>query len=157
MKVAEALIERADAQKRLAELNTLILSSTHVAEGETPDEDVARLLKEFANVNARLEQLTTAINYTNIYTVGEWRKQRLSVTALIALRDSIARERTLYQALAKKKPERERDRYNGEVNLQLKLTYDRSVIRTEADHLARTHRLLDTYIQSLNWTTEIML
>ncbi|MCD0161136.1 hypothetical protein IHN63_07420, partial [Deinococcus sp. 6YEL10] len=57
MKLAEALIERADLQKRAAQLEERLVKNLLVQEGEAPAEDPQALLREFAEVAARLEAL----------------------------------------------------------------------------------------------------
>ena len=46
MKLAQALVERADLQKRLAQLRRRLLLNAKVQEGEMPAEDPKELLRE---------------------------------------------------------------------------------------------------------------
>jgi len=65
MKLAEALIERADLKKRLAQLNIRLCSNVMVNEGSEPVEDPARLLESLNIMTARYEELVWRINLTN--------------------------------------------------------------------------------------------
>ena len=65
MKLAEALLERADLQKRLSQMNNRLRSNARVQEGEKPAENPKELLKELAAMTDRLEYLVAAINLTN--------------------------------------------------------------------------------------------
>lgn len=65
MKLAEALVERADANRRLQELKGRVIRNAKVQEGEAPAEDPAELLREFGEVAASFERLVVRINTTN--------------------------------------------------------------------------------------------
>ena len=62
MKLAEALLERADLQKRIAQMDGRLENNAQVQEGEKPAEDPKALLKELEEMAVRMEQLVTAIN-----------------------------------------------------------------------------------------------
>jgi hypothetical protein len=57
MKLAEALIERADLQKKISEIEERLDRVSKVQEGETPAEDPNLLLKELTNCYNTLEIL----------------------------------------------------------------------------------------------------
>jgi len=65
MKLAEALILRADCQKRLAQLKERLLRAAKVQEGDAPPEDPAALLEEVDRLTLELQQLIQRINRTN--------------------------------------------------------------------------------------------
>lgn len=85
MKLAEALQERADIQKRLAQLKGRLRNNARVQEGEQPSEKPEELLRELEMLIARLEDLVTRINKTNAETVDA----EESLTALLARRDCL--------------------------------------------------------------------
>ena len=60
MKLAEALLLRAEYQTRLAELQNRILNNLKVQEGELPDEDPIVLLQEALELNEKLCRLAAA-------------------------------------------------------------------------------------------------
>ena len=66
MKLAEALIERADLQKRAAQLEERIAKNMLVQEGEEPSEDPRQLLSEFLGVVDTLEALLPRIHRANL-------------------------------------------------------------------------------------------
>ena len=80
MKLASALTERADLQKRIAELSTRLNNNAKVQEGENPSEDPKELLNELNKDFARLEELIARINKTN----NETKSGDLTLTDLIA-------------------------------------------------------------------------
>ena len=53
MKLAQALILRADTQKRIEQLKVRLLSNTKTQENEKPSEDPKLLLKELDKTNYR--------------------------------------------------------------------------------------------------------
>ncbi len=69
MKLAEALILRADCQKRLHEIKQRLIRSAKVQEGEEPPEQPQALLEELNNLTNQLSDLIQKINRTNSSTM----------------------------------------------------------------------------------------
>ena len=65
MKLAEALILRADAQKRIEHLKQRLLRNAKVQEGDTPAENPRDLIAELDRVATDLTRLIQQINRTN--------------------------------------------------------------------------------------------
>ena len=151
MKLAEALMERADLQKRLSQLRNRLSMNAKVQEGETPAEDPAALLKELDGIIIQLERLITRINKTNADTAvadGE------TLSTLLARRDCL-----------RMKVETLRDFLNAASATVMRGTRSEVVVRStvsvaelqrKLDELSRALRELDMQIQSLNWTTELL-
>ena len=57
MKLAEALIERSDLQRRISELEGRLANNARVQEGEKPAEKPQELMKELDECIAALEEL----------------------------------------------------------------------------------------------------
>jgi hypothetical protein len=68
MKLAEALTDRSDCQKRLEEIRGRLEGSARIQEGEQPAEDPSELLSETDSIYARLLEIMSAINRTNSRT-----------------------------------------------------------------------------------------
>ena len=85
MKLAEALSERADIQKRMQQLCARLRRNALVQEGEKPAEDPHALLEEYGRLCERYEELIRRTNLTNAATTdgGE------TLTALLARRDAL--------------------------------------------------------------------
>lgn len=66
MKLAEALSNRADLQKRISQLKGRLKDSAKVQEGDTPAEDVKTLLLELDSCLEKQEKLVYQINFTNM-------------------------------------------------------------------------------------------
>src|SRR5437867_13205535 len=68
MKLAEALILRADSQKRIAQLKGRLLVNAKVQEGDAPAETPQELIAELGRVSTELLDLIKRINRTNSAT-----------------------------------------------------------------------------------------
>ena len=68
MKLAEALILRADCQKRIAQLKSRLLVNAKVQEGDAPAETPQELIAELGRVSTELLDLIKRINRTNSAT-----------------------------------------------------------------------------------------
>jgi len=73
MKLAEALQERADLNKKISDLRGRLNQNSLVQEGERPNEDPTVLMQELEAAIARLQQLIKDINLTNCATIVEGR------------------------------------------------------------------------------------
>ena len=69
MKLAEALQERADLNRKIAQLRQRIAKNVLVQEGELPAEDVEQLAGELNGALGRLAWIITRINLTNAAVV----------------------------------------------------------------------------------------
>lgn len=65
MTLAEALIQRADLKKRIAQLESRMAANVKVQEGDEPAEDIDALIAEYEQLMAGLEELVIRINRTN--------------------------------------------------------------------------------------------
>ena len=65
MKLAQALIERADLQRKLAQLGARLQQNAQYQEGEAPAEDPQDLLTDYRRSAAALTRLIVAINRAN--------------------------------------------------------------------------------------------
>ena len=65
MKLAEALILRADCQKRIQQLETRLINNAMVQDGETPAENPSQLRSELEDISEQLLLLIKRINKTN--------------------------------------------------------------------------------------------
>lgn len=156
MKLAEALAQRSDAQKRLEQLKARAVACARYQEGEEPLENPAELHAEARGVVDEIEALVRRINRTNAATELE---AGLTITDAIARRDALGARRRLATAVA--------DAAVGHDDLggwgrrtrsELRHVTDLPVpeLRREADDLAREYRELDTRLQAANWTTELV-
>ena len=151
MKLAEAVILRADAQKRVEQLRQRLNSNAQVQEGETPAEDPRALLAEFDGVADTLTRLIRQINATNVATRLA---PALSLADALAERDVLKLRHSVYIGLAQAAAGQQL-RYSLS-EIRLRSTVDVAATQAQADQLARRHRELDTQIQSANWLTDLI-
>lgn len=148
MKLAEALILRADLQKRIEQLRERLKDSARVQEGDEPAEDIMELGKELEAVLSQLEDLIYRINVTNMNTVSEGE----SLTRLMAKKDVLTKRLSVLRDLGSHVMSN--DRY-GRNEIKYVRTIDVAELRRDIDGYSKELRELDTRIQGLNWTVDL--
>ena len=151
MKLAEALVLRADIQKRVEQLRGRLTASALVQEGEQPPEDPQTLLAELDQLLDQLAGLIIAINRTNLQTPLA---DQASLTAALARRDVLDLRLDMLNTVANTASQR-LDRY-GRSEIRRIPTVDVAALRKEIDRVAQRRRELDTSIQATNWATELV-
>ncbi|WP_404406227.1 DIP1984 family protein [Jeotgalibacillus malaysiensis] len=149
MKLAEALITRADYQKRIEQLRHRLIQNARVQEGEQPNEDPKELQEELEQILSQLKTLIQDINRTNLETAFD---EKRSLADALTERELIGQERRIFSELAEQAYMRH-DRYSRS---EIKSVSTISVKETQkrVDDLSQEYRKLDTKIQELNWLTE---
>ena len=151
MKLAEALILRADYQKRIEQVKKRIILSVKIQEGEKPPEDAENLITELNTLYEQLTELVQKINKTNSLTVFQGGK---SLTDVLAERDKYALKRDALTSIVEAASIRQ-DRYTKSEVKYIRMV-DVAEIQRRIDHLAKEYRTLDTQIQEANWKTEVL-
>ncbi len=151
MKLAEALAERSDCQKRLEEIRNRLGTLARVQEGEQPAEDPGELLTEKDRIYGRLLELISAINRTNSRTAFD---NERTISDVIAERDVLGKRRNFLSGVADSASSRW-DRYSKS-EVRYVMTVPVAELRSEADSLSKRYRELDLRIQELNWKTELI-
>lgn len=151
MKLGEALIVRADYQKRIEQLRNRLLQNAKIQEGETPNEDPYELTKELNQIFSNLKQLIKNINRTNLLTTfGE----QQSLADALTERDLLGQERKIYSALLDVAA-MQHERYSR-TEIKSITTINVKDTQKYVDELSRKHRMLDTKIQEINWLTNVI-
>jgi len=150
MKLAEALVLRADKKKRIEQLKQRILRNAKVQEGQKPAENPESLISEMEEISAQLVELIQRINKTNSNTEF---KKGVCLADAIAERDILVLKNSIYRDLAQSATITQDIRTKSEV--KFKGTVKVPEIQKLADQLAKKHRELDTKIQELNWKTDL--
>ena len=146
MKLATALSERADLQKRISELN----NNAKVQEGEKPAEEPKMLLEELNRNFVRLEELIARINHTNNVTEVDGK----TLTDYIAKRDCLKQKISIMRSFLDRSSEKVA-RYS-KTEIKIMSTIEVADIQKEVDALSKELRETDEKIQELNWTTELI-
>lgn len=150
-KLAEALILRADYQKRIEQLRERLLRNAKTQEGDRPAEDPAVLLAEIERITVDLESLIKRINRTNATTAFDG---QVTLADAIAARDVLRLRHGIYSGLAKEATTKQ-DRFTKS-EVRFVSSVDVAEIQGRADDLARRYRELDTRIQALNWSIDLL-
>lgn len=151
MKLAEALILRADSQKRFAQLQARLIGNAKIQEGDEPAENPNELIKELEGIAAELVNLIKRINKTNSATVVANGK---TVSDVLAERDVLALRRAAYSNLALNAAVAQGRLTRSEIKYVS--TIKVAEVQKRADELAKEYRELDARIQELNWKTELI-
>ena len=149
MKLAEALQERADLNRKIEELRRRLGNSILVQEGEEPAEDPAHLLEELNAALERLEMLMAQINLTNSKT----RVNGMTLTELIARKDALLLKLSAYRDLVHTAGQ-STGRARG-TEIKVKAVLKAADLQKTVDALAKETRLLDNLLQETNWKTSL--
>lgn len=150
LKLAEALLERSNTQKDSGALLARIEANALVQEGVEPGEDPKALIPLYEQKKARLLWLVQRINATNAATKFS---ETETIADAIARRDNLSERIGGYRAMygATEAPSR---RTAAEIRLVRCL--DPVELQKTVDKLSKEFRELDTRLQSLNWTTDLI-
>ena len=150
MKLAEALNLRADLQRRIASLKERLIKNAKVQEGDTPSEDPNTLLNELSNNIRELEDIIKAINRTNSSTYVD----NESISDIIAKRDTLGLKLSILRSFISESSNKI-DRYSSK-EIMILSTVNVTEKQKEIDNLSKEYRLIDTKLQGINWTTDII-
>jgi hypothetical protein len=150
MKLATALSQRADIQRRLSELQSRLIQNAKVQEGDEPAEAPAALLEELDARLECLEWLISRINLTNSLTRFEGK----TMTELLARRDCLSKRLNILRSFLEAASAKV-DRYSQK-EIKILSTVKVADQQRQVDALSRELRELDEQIQALNWTTELI-
>ena len=149
MKLAEALILRADLQKRIEQLRTRLNNNAKVQENDIPAENPENLLTELDDCISQLTSLIKKINKTNCNSFSG----NLSLSDMIAERDML----TLKAGILRNFIEiagRKVELYSNK-EIRILSTVDVPSLQKELDDLSKKIREIDTELQRSNWNTDL--
>lgn len=151
MKLAEALILRADYQKRIEQLRHRLSVNVKVQEGDQPSEDPTALMEELKDLLTKLQDIIQKINKTNVMTAFDDKK---TLADALTQREILAMERNIYSNMLDEANIR-MDRYSRS---EIKYVSTINVKETQkyVDDLSKKYRELDIKIQELNWKTDLI-
>lgn len=149
MKLAEALQERADINRKLDQLRMRLSRNATVQEGEKPAEDPAELIAETDACIARLEELMARINLTNSTTrIGEE-----TLTELIAKRDALTAKLSIYRSFLSDASNLAGRATRNEIKILS--TVNVRQLQKQVDDMSRDLRVTDNALQQANWTVDL--
>ena len=150
MKLAEALQERADLNRKIEQLDNRLKNNALVQEGEKTDEDPKTLLKELDDCVERLEKIMADINLTNSQTFVEGK----SLTEIIARKDALMRKLTVYRSLISQAGYKTMRARGSEIKILS--TVNVASLQKKADDISKEIRQLDNTLQENNWKSDLL-
>lgn len=152
MKLAEALILRADLKKRTEQLRGRLTRNVKVQEGDRPAEQPEVLLAEFDAMAAEMEALIRRINWTNTNVLFDDRNR---ISDAIAMRDTLDLRIRMLRAVIDAASEREQLFTRSEIKFVS--TVDAAAMQKQLDELSRRRRDLDMRLQAINWQADLLV
>lgn len=150
MKLAEALILRADLQKRIDQLRVRLNNNAKVQENDEPSENPEELLNELDNNINQLKILIKQINKTNCVTVSNGQ----TLADLIAERDTLTLKSNILRGFLNIAGQRVNLYSTTEIKIMS--TVDVPALQKELDLLSKKIRETDTELQQANWLIELI-
>ena len=151
MKLAEALLIRADYQKKLENINMRILNNIKVQENDKPHEDPNKLIKESLKINDEMTNLICKINETNHNTKFN---EDMNLAQALVKRDSLIKKRRTLDNIVGYAHEPDYRLTHTEIKMNFSINIED--LQKEIDNLSKEFRLLDVKIQEINWTTDLI-
>ena len=149
MKLAEALILRADLQNRAEQLRQRLYENAKVQDGDTPGENPQGLLAILEEATNELTDLVQRINRTNVNTTLD---SGDTIADALAQRDILKFKSGVYRGLAQSATVSQGRFTRSEIKFVS--TVDVKETQEQADAYAKSHRELDATIQAANWSTD---
>ena len=149
MKLAEALQERADHNRRIEQLRSRLLNNALKQEGEEPAENPDELLKQLNECIDAQQKLIAAINLANAKTEVDGK----TLTEMIAERDMLTIRINAYRDLINEASMTYQRARNSEIRILSAVNVKE--LQIKADALSHELRILDNRIQQTNWLTEL--
>jgi hypothetical protein len=156
LKLAEALIERAALQRQNRSIVRHIDENVRLPEDEEPAVLVENLIEQYEANMLRLSDLIKRINTTNCMTEMDGG----TITDAIARRDCLNSQINAYNGIYATVTSHEQHGRSGFGGSDPRVKYirhlDSKKLKDRIDHLSQEFRLLDTALQGMNWTVELL-
>ena len=150
MKLAAALMRRADLQTQITDLEIRLNNNARVQEGEKPAESPAELLAALDAAVAEQESLIAQINLTNAQTVRDGQ----TITERIAHRDALMQKSRIMRGFLDEASNLA-PRYS-KTEIKFVSTVNVRKLQKELDLTAKEIRQTEELLQELNWTVELL-
>ena len=151
MKLAEALIQRAEIKTQIENLRERLKSNAVVQEGEKPIENPTELMEMVDRKIVELENLIKSINNTNSFSKFY---EKESISDVLAKRDMMLKRISILKSLISA-TEVETKRYSLREIKEFP-TVNRNILQKTLDDVCMQYRELDVKIQQLNWQVDLL-
>lgn len=153
MKLAEALIIRADARTRIQQVQARLGRNLSVQEGETASENPQDL---FVELDRAVDEFTTLVKQINRTNASTEFASGITLTDALANRDALStRHSAMMSVIHQASSAAQQTRYSR-TEIRQVITVDIADLQKRADDLARQYRELDTAIQQMNWQVDLI-
>jgi len=150
MKLAEALLLRAEYQQKITNLQGRIMQNLKVQEDETPFENPQDLLTELSLTSDNLCELIQIINARN--NSARLPDGKILSDALVE-REMLMKKRQVLSVIVQAASQMDyRVMHTG---IKINTTVSVESLQKQIDDISKKFRELDTQIQSLNWTIDL--
>jgi len=150
MKLAEALLLRADLQKKLTSLRERIGRNAVCQQGDQPHEDPNDLIKESFQVLGEFEELVGKINAANASNkIHDGR----TITQAIAARETLGRQHSILQHAITSSQQTPKP--YGTSEIKWVSLVEVSSLQKQLEDVAKKIRNTNVAIQETNWKVEI--
>ena len=151
MKLAEALMLRADMQTKLASFTERVAKNALVQAGDKPHEKPDELMRSAAGLIADRAALVARINATNhAASLPDGR----TINAVLAQREALKPQHALIRT-AINATHKEPDRYSM-TEIKWKTTLDVRALQKQGDDLSAKLRTANAVIQQANWQIDLI-
>ena len=151
MRLADALLQRSEMNKKLASLKERMKGNCRVQEGDEPGEDPQSLLNDSFRILQELEELVCRINRTNITVKLVSGKTMMEA---IAERERVTAQHHLLKEAASAC--RIENNYYSNSEIKWRPVLKVAGLEKQADDLSKKIRELNSAIQEANWTHELL-
>ncbi|MDR0334906.1 MAG: DIP1984 family protein [Methanomassiliicoccaceae archaeon] len=150
MKLAEALLLRAEYQKKITYLQSRVLSNIKVQENDEPLENPQKLIDETLELT---EQLCVLIKRINACNNKATLPNGLTISEAIVERETLLKKQNLLTVITT--AAQTKDFRLTRTELKMRTIVSMEELQKQIDALSQRYRILDTEIQSANWITEM--
>ena len=150
MKLAEALLIRAEMKTKINNIHGRLNDNSKVQEGEKPAENPYVLIEELNSVSDEMVRLIKNINYTNCMTI----ENGVSLTDMIAEKDVLQKKISVLKSFLTNASSLV-NRYSNK-EIKILSTVDVAELQKKVDAMSKQLRELDMNIQRINWTVDLI-
>ena len=150
MKLAEALLIRADQRKKMLSLRERIAQNAMAQEGDSPREDIAKLIAECFAVIAEQQALVLKIDVAN---AAAKLPDGRPLAAVLGQRDVLMQQHSVLKS-AVDATHKEEDRYSPREIMWVP-QIDVAATQKQMQDYSRKIRELNVQIQETNWRVEL--
>lgn len=151
IKLAEALLIKAEYEERLESLRSRLMVSAKVQDGNFPPEDPETLMADVQTCLDTLASLSKRISITQSQTLLV---SRQTLADAIVDQEILLKKQSIYQSIIEAgiiPP----DTYQGS-NMRWLVTVNLAGLNRRIEEMIKEYRLLETEIQKVGWSTELV-